>query len=170
MLRELASLVEEASVDSPLVLVLEDLHSSDHGTVDVVSVLAQRPERARVLLLGTYRPAEVTVLDHSLAQVVATLRARRRCTEIALEYLGSCSSAPTLGRSPPPVKRKSASRRLSRRLALAGRACRSFAPAARDPGSPTAAGDRARGDSPCLACASCAGCGAPLSWGAGAAE
>jgi DNA-binding winged helix-turn-helix (wHTH) protein/tetratricopeptide (TPR) repeat protein len=87
MLREFASLVEEASVDSPLVLVLEDLHSSDHGTVDVVSVLAQRPERARVLLLGTYRPAEVTVLDHPLAQVVATLRARRRCTEIALEYL-----------------------------------------------------------------------------------
>jgi hypothetical protein len=87
MLREFASLVEAASVDRPLVLVLEDLHASDHGTVDIVSVLGQRPERARVMLLGTYRPAEAAVLDHPLAQVVATLRARRRCTEIALEYL-----------------------------------------------------------------------------------
>jgi DNA-binding winged helix-turn-helix (wHTH) protein len=88
MLREFASLVEAASVDRPLVLVLEDLHSSDQGTMDLVSVLAQRPERARVMLLGTYRPAEAAVHDHPFAQVVATLRARRRCTEIALEYLG----------------------------------------------------------------------------------
>jgi hypothetical protein len=87
MRREFASLVEAASVECPLVLVLEDLHASDHDTVDVVSVLGQRPERARVMLLGTYRPAEAAVLDHPLAQVVATLRARRRCTEIALEYL-----------------------------------------------------------------------------------
>jgi len=47
MLREFASLVEAISVDHPLVLVLEDLHWSDQATVDLVSVLAQRPERAR---------------------------------------------------------------------------------------------------------------------------
>jgi hypothetical protein len=87
MLREFASLVEAASVEHPLVLVLEDLHASDHGTVDLVSVLAQRPERARAMVLGTYRPAEAAVLDHPLVQVVATLRARRRSREIALEYL-----------------------------------------------------------------------------------
>ena len=87
MLREFASLVEAVSVDRPLVLVLEDLHWSDQGTADLVSVLAQRPERARVMLLGTYRPAEATVLDHPFAQVVATLRAHRQCREIALEYL-----------------------------------------------------------------------------------
>ena len=87
MLREFASLVEAVSVDRPLVLVLEDLHWSDQGTADLVSVLAQRPERARVMLLGTYRPAEATVLDHPFAQVVATLRTHRQCREIALEYL-----------------------------------------------------------------------------------
>ena len=87
MLREFASLVEAVSVDRPLVLVLEDLHWSDQGTVDLVSVLAQRPERARVMLLGTYRPAEATVLDHPFAQVVATLRTHHQCREIALEYL-----------------------------------------------------------------------------------
>ena len=87
MLREFASLAEAISVDRPLVLVLEDLHWSDQGTVDLVSVLAQRPERARVMLLGTYRPAEATVLDHPFAQVVGALRTHRQCREIALEYL-----------------------------------------------------------------------------------
>jgi hypothetical protein len=87
MLREFASLVEAVSVDHPLVLVLEDLHWSDHGTTDLVSVLAQRPERARAMLLGTYRPAEVATHDHPLAQVAATLRTRGRSREIALEYL-----------------------------------------------------------------------------------
>jgi DNA-binding winged helix-turn-helix (wHTH) protein len=87
MLREFASLVEAASVDCPLVLVLEDLHWSDYGTADLVSVLSQRPDRARVMLLGTYRPADAAVIDHPIAQIVGTLRARRQCTEIALEYL-----------------------------------------------------------------------------------
>ena len=87
MLREFASLAEAISVDRPLVLVLEDLHWSDQGTVDLVSVLAQRPERARIMLLGTYRPAEATVLDHPFAQVVGALRTHRQCREIALEYL-----------------------------------------------------------------------------------
>ncbi len=87
MLREFASLVEAISVDRPLVLVLEDLHWSDQGTTDLVSVLAQRPDRARVMLLGTYRPAEATVLDHPFARVVATLRTHRQCRELALEYL-----------------------------------------------------------------------------------
>ena len=87
MLREFASLVEAISVDHPLVLVLEDLHWSDQGTVDLVSVLAQRPEPARAMLVGTSRPAEVAVRDHPIGQVLATLQARRRCTDIVLEYL-----------------------------------------------------------------------------------
>ena len=87
MLREFASLVEAVSIDHPLVLILEDLHWSDQGTVDVVSVLAQRPERAQMMLVGTYRPALAAVLDHPIQQVLATLRARRRCTQIGLEYL-----------------------------------------------------------------------------------
>ena len=87
MLREFASLVEAVSIDHPLVLILEDLHWSDQGTIDVVSVLAQRPERAQAMLLGTYRPALAAVLDHPIRQVLATLRARHRCTELGLEYL-----------------------------------------------------------------------------------
>lgn len=93
MLREFASLVEAISVEQPLVLVLEDLHWSDQSTVDLVSVLAQRPERARAMLVGTYRPAQAAVLDHPIAQVLATLRARRRYTDIVLEYLNRSAVA-----------------------------------------------------------------------------
>src|SRR5207247_7983211 len=58
MLRVFAQLVEELTNEVTLVLVLEDLHWADDSTVDLVSILAQRPERARLLLLGSYRAAE----------------------------------------------------------------------------------------------------------------
>ena len=98
MLREFASLVETVSIDHPLLLILEDLHWSDQDTVDVVSVLAQRPERSQTMLLGTYRPAMAAVLDHPIQQVLDTLRARRRCTEIMLEYLTRSDVAAYLAR------------------------------------------------------------------------
>jgi DNA-binding winged helix-turn-helix (wHTH) protein len=87
MLREFAGLVETISSQKPLVVVLEDLHWSDQGTVDLFSVLAQRPEAARLMLIGTYRPAHAAALDHPIQQVRTLLRARGRCQDIALEYL-----------------------------------------------------------------------------------
>ena len=87
MLREFAGLMEAISIEVPLVLVLEDLHWSDRGTPDLLAVLAQRPERARLMVIGTYRLAQAAALDLPIQQVRTTLRARRRCTEIVLEYL-----------------------------------------------------------------------------------
>ena len=60
MLREMAEAVEALTAEAPLVLVLEDLHWSDTATVDLVSLLARRQEPARLLLIGTYRPVDVT--------------------------------------------------------------------------------------------------------------
>jgi hypothetical protein len=79
--------VEAVSLERPLVLVIEDLHWSDRSTVDLVSMLAQRPEPARAMVVVTYRPAEAAALNHPFAQVLMTLRARHRCTDIRLEYL-----------------------------------------------------------------------------------
>src|SRR4029434_4355162 len=59
MLRELTEALEVFTTDTPLVLVLEDLHWSDHATVDVLAYMAQRHMPARLLVLGTYRPVEV---------------------------------------------------------------------------------------------------------------
>ena len=53
MLRELAEALEVITAERPLVLVLEDLHWSDVSTLDLLSMLARRQERARLLILGT---------------------------------------------------------------------------------------------------------------------
>ena len=85
MLREMAALV--AALPLPLVFVLEDLHWSDHATLDLVATLAQRRDPARLLLIGTYRPVEATVRNHPLRAVHQDLRARGRCQDLWLRPL-----------------------------------------------------------------------------------
>ena len=59
MLREMAEAVAVMAAERPLILVLEDLHWSDYATLDLIAWLARRQEPARLLVLGTYRPADV---------------------------------------------------------------------------------------------------------------
>src|SRR5262249_1350791 len=61
MLRELSEAVEAWTAQTPLLLVLEDLHWSDYATLDLMSALARRREPGRLLLLATYRPVEVII-------------------------------------------------------------------------------------------------------------
>jgi predicted ATPase len=86
-MRELAEVLEALTVMQPLVLVLEDLHWSDASTVDVLSMLAQRREAARLLVLGTYRPVELILRSHPLRQAVSELQLHGQCAELALRYL-----------------------------------------------------------------------------------
>ena len=65
--RELAEALEVLTTDRTLVLVLEDLQWSDPSTVEALTYLAQRPEPARLLVLGTYRPVEVLLQGHRCA-------------------------------------------------------------------------------------------------------
>ena len=67
MLREFAEVVETLTVETPLVLVLEDLHWSDYATLDLLALLARRPTPARLLVLGTYRPGRGHRAGASLA-------------------------------------------------------------------------------------------------------
>jgi predicted ATPase len=55
----MAEALEVLTAERPLVLVLEDLHWSDRSTLDLLAYLARRREPARMLLVGTYRPAEI---------------------------------------------------------------------------------------------------------------
>jgi predicted ATPase/DNA-binding winged helix-turn-helix (wHTH) protein len=87
MLREFAAFIEALTTDVTLVLVLEDLHWSDASSVDLLSVLGERRESARLLVIGTYRPAEVIVGDHPLARAARALQVHRRCAELALHDL-----------------------------------------------------------------------------------
>ena len=66
MLRELVEALDALTVDSPLVLVLEDLHWSDSATIDLLAMLARRREPSRLLVVATYRPADVAAASHPL--------------------------------------------------------------------------------------------------------
>lgn len=87
MLREIAEALELMTTTTPVVLVLEDLHWSDYSTLDLVSYLARRRRRARLLLIGTYRPVEVIVSEHPLRSVKQELQIHKLCHELPLEYL-----------------------------------------------------------------------------------
>jgi DNA-binding winged helix-turn-helix (wHTH) protein/predicted ATPase len=87
MLREIADALDALTSDTPLVLVLEDLHWSDYSTLDLISYVARRREPARLLLIGTYRPVDVILSEHPLKGVKRELQAHGLCRELPLEYL-----------------------------------------------------------------------------------
>jgi DNA-binding winged helix-turn-helix (wHTH) protein/predicted ATPase len=87
MLREFAAFVEAVTAEVAIVLVLEDLHWSDASTVDLLWTLGQRREPARLLVIGTFRPAEAIAQEHSLMKVMRTLALHRQCIELPLSYL-----------------------------------------------------------------------------------
>jgi hypothetical protein len=75
-LRELSEALEAMCTQEPLVLVLEDLQWSDVATIDLLSLLGQRKERAKLLVIGTSRHAEIQSADHPLNRVMRSLVAR----------------------------------------------------------------------------------------------
>jgi len=87
MLREMSEALEALTTERALVLVLEDLHWSDHSTLDLLGMLARRAETARLLVLGSYRPVDVIVAGHPLQSLLQELRMRQQCDDIALPFL-----------------------------------------------------------------------------------
>ena len=87
MLREMAEAVAVMATERPLILVLEDLHWSDYATLNLIARLARQQEPARLLMLGTYRPADVRQQGHPLQTVVQELKMHRRGDELTLTLL-----------------------------------------------------------------------------------
>ena len=87
MLREMGAFLESVAAHAPVILVLEDLHWSDHATADLVSFLGERRDPARLLVVATYRPADASAHEHPVREVKRTLRSHRRAIELALDYL-----------------------------------------------------------------------------------
>ena len=98
MLRELVEGLDALTIESPLVLVLEDLHWSDSATIDLLAMLARRREPARLLVLGTYRPADIAASTHPLKAVKPELELHAQCKEIALDFLTEAAVAEYLSR------------------------------------------------------------------------
>jgi DNA-binding winged helix-turn-helix (wHTH) protein len=93
MLREMGEALEALTADLPLVLILEDLHWSDYSTLDLISYLARQRQAAQLMLIGTYRTAELIVSGHPLKSVKQELLAKQQCEELPLEYLSKTSVA-----------------------------------------------------------------------------
>ena len=87
MKRELGALLQEASRLRPFVLFLDDLHWADASTIDMVNYLAGRFDQMRLLIVATYRPADMTIAQHPFLAVRDTLRARGSLEEIPLGFL-----------------------------------------------------------------------------------
>jgi predicted ATPase len=73
MLRQISAFIEAATAKRCLILVLEDLHWSDISTLALLSSLARRHEVARVMIVGTYRPAETFRRKHALRGLIQDL-------------------------------------------------------------------------------------------------
>src|SRR5262249_55567474 len=87
MLRELADALDVLARDTPLVVVLEDLHWSDASTMDLLAYTPERGTPARLLVIGTYRPVEAVVHAHPFRATAQRLIARGRAAETSLELL-----------------------------------------------------------------------------------
>ena len=87
MVREICEALESLTAQDPLVLVLEDLHWVDPSTLDFISALARRRGPAKLLLLGTYRPADVIISQSPLKALKQDLVLHNLSHEIGLERL-----------------------------------------------------------------------------------
>jgi len=101
MLREIIEAMETISSEKLLLLVFEDLHWADPSTVDFISALARRRSAGKLMLIGTYRPVDVALVQHPLKAVKQDLLVHQLCREIALEPLTESEVAEYLALETP---------------------------------------------------------------------
>ncbi len=82
------ALLEDLAGERPAIVVLEDLHWADDGTLDVLVYLARRVERAPALVIGTYRDEGSGPAD-SLRSALGLLATAPRVERLALESLSA---------------------------------------------------------------------------------
>jgi len=86
--REIVDLFERVTRDTPIVLVFEDLQWADTSTVSLIEVLARTRTPMRLMLIGTYRTAELASGEQASLQALRQdLQLHRLCAELALEPL-----------------------------------------------------------------------------------
>ncbi|MGC2164200.1 MAG: AAA family ATPase [Silvibacterium sp.] len=82
-LGEICEALEALSQNEALVLVFEDIHWADASTLDLISALARRRTRAKLMLLASFRPSDVEP-QHSLRRLQQALATSRRSEEMHL--------------------------------------------------------------------------------------
>jgi tetratricopeptide (TPR) repeat protein len=73
LLQAVTSFLSNAATVQPLLVVLEDLHDADKGTLDMLMHVSRHLAGTRLLVIGTYRDVEVD-RSHPLSAALAELR------------------------------------------------------------------------------------------------
>jgi tetratricopeptide (TPR) repeat protein len=81
-----AAVLAARAARAPLALVIDDLHWADPGTLHLLRHVARSAPGAPLLIVGTYRDAEVRPA-HPLAELLADLRRGRIADRLTLEGL-----------------------------------------------------------------------------------
>jgi serine/threonine protein kinase/tetratricopeptide (TPR) repeat protein len=73
LMQAVTGFLTNAACVQPLLVVLEDLHDADKGTLDMLTNVSRHLAGARLLIVGTYRDVEVD-RSHPLSAALAELR------------------------------------------------------------------------------------------------
>ncbi len=96
-----------AAARQAIVLFIDDLHWADRATVSLLTHLARRIERERVLIIGTYRPADVDLTRHPIREARLELERYGIAEEMPMAPLDSAANADLireeLGGPPTPA-------------------------------------------------------------------
>jgi tetratricopeptide (TPR) repeat protein len=87
MLREMGDALGALAANTPLVMLLEDIHWADPSSVDLLRHLCQRIGDQRLLVIGTFRPEDVERSGHPLKSYKMEMQSHNLCEEIALGLL-----------------------------------------------------------------------------------
>ncbi len=80
-------MLEAAAADTPILVVLDDLHWADRSSLLLLLDRLRGRSAAAVLVVGTYRDTDVD-RSHPLSAVLADLRREPCVSRVALDGLG----------------------------------------------------------------------------------
>ncbi|MFP3898815.1 MAG: protein kinase domain-containing protein [Dehalococcoidia bacterium] len=88
LMQAVTEFLGSAAMAQPLLIVLEDLHSADKGTLEMLEHVGRNVADKRLLIVGTYRDVEVD-RTHPLSAALAELRRLPRFARLLLRGLNA---------------------------------------------------------------------------------
>jgi predicted ATPase len=85
LMQAVTSFLSNAAKVKPMLVILEDLHDADKGTLEMLSYVSRNLAGTRLLIIGTYRDVEVD-RNHPLSAALAELRRVSSFSRVLLRW------------------------------------------------------------------------------------
>ncbi len=85
--RELVAFMKAICSSRTLVLFLEDIHWADASTVDMLAYIVTRLDDARLLMIASFRPTELQLVQHPFLALKLDLQTKGIARELQLAFL-----------------------------------------------------------------------------------